>query len=139
MVANIADCRLSSWQSNHVVGQFKLRHPEVYGIDDAAGIMFGRIGKVIVRIVFFLCEFPTQALMFSSDSANVHVFRLGLRLRLRYVESFNRSECGVRTWYLHSNIRGRRCCNNLYPDLNSHPVESELACCRWSCYHSYLK
>ncbi|OJJ06517.1 hypothetical protein ASPVEDRAFT_327633 [Aspergillus versicolor CBS 583.65] len=31
--------------SNYVVGTFKLNHPEVYGIDDAGSLMFGRIGR----------------------------------------------------------------------------------------------
>lgn len=43
----------SSW----TVGMFKLRHPEVYGIDDAGNIMFGRIGRELLGTFFCLCEF----------------------------------------------------------------------------------
>ena len=32
----------------------------MYGIDDAAGIMFGPIGKIVIRAIFFLCETPTE-------------------------------------------------------------------------------
>jgi hypothetical protein len=41
------------------VGQFKLRHPEVYGIDDAGGIMGGRLGKEILYWGFNICEWST--------------------------------------------------------------------------------
>ncbi|PLN76328.1 hypothetical protein BDW42DRAFT_188749 [Aspergillus taichungensis] len=34
---------ITTW-SNYVVGAFKLRHPEVYGIDDAGVLMFDRVG-----------------------------------------------------------------------------------------------
>ncbi|KAL2812320.1 transmembrane amino acid transporter protein-domain-containing protein [Aspergillus granulosus] len=37
---------ISTW-SNYVVGCFKLRHPEVYGIDDAGELMFGRVGREV--------------------------------------------------------------------------------------------
>ncbi|TWU74885.1 hypothetical protein ED733_003319 [Metarhizium rileyi] len=35
---------ITSW-SDYVVGVFKRRHPGVYGIHDAGGLMFGRIGR----------------------------------------------------------------------------------------------
>jgi hypothetical protein len=33
-----------------------LRHLEMYGIDDAGDIMFGRIGREIFSVAFFLCR-----------------------------------------------------------------------------------
>jgi hypothetical protein len=57
----LADCHLLVPQSDYIVGCFKLRHPEVYGIDDAGGIMFGRIGKEVLGVVFFLCEYSARA------------------------------------------------------------------------------
>jgi amino acid permease len=44
---------LTTW-SDYIVGKFKLRHPEVYGIDDAAGLMFGRVGKEVYGISYAL-------------------------------------------------------------------------------------
>ncbi|KAH7147136.1 putative amino acid transporter [Dactylonectria estremocensis] len=35
---------ITSW-SGYIVGSFKLNHPEVYGIEDAGALMFGRIGR----------------------------------------------------------------------------------------------
>lgn len=46
---------IATWTS-YVVGIFRLEHPEVYGIDDAAGLMFGRPGKEIYAAIFWLCE-----------------------------------------------------------------------------------
>ena len=46
---------ISTW-SCYVVGCFKLNHPEVYGIDDAGRLMFGRVGREIFAVAFCLCE-----------------------------------------------------------------------------------
>ncbi|KAJ4328792.1 hypothetical protein N0V84_000799 [Fusarium piperis] len=53
MVALIAIAVITTW-SGYVVGTFKLRHPEVYGIDDAGALMFGRIGREVFGIAFCL-------------------------------------------------------------------------------------
>ncbi|KAM0342563.1 hypothetical protein ACHAPU_009415 [Fusarium lateritium] len=44
---------ITTW-SDLVVGNFKRRHPEVYGIDDAAGLVFGRFGKEFYGISYTL-------------------------------------------------------------------------------------
>ncbi|KAF5588027.1 neutral amino acid permease [Fusarium subglutinans] len=40
--------------NDYIVGTFKLRHREVYGIDDAGGLMFGRAGQEIFGFAFGL-------------------------------------------------------------------------------------
>ena len=50
---------ISTW-SDYVIGQFKLRHREVYGIDDAGQLMFGRFGKEVFGGVFCLCKAPPR-------------------------------------------------------------------------------
>ncbi|KAL2670805.1 hypothetical protein Neosp_014607 [[Neocosmospora] mangrovei] len=44
---------LTSW-SDYVIGMFKLRHREIWGIDDAAGLMFGRVGQEFLGVAFVL-------------------------------------------------------------------------------------
>lgn len=44
---------ITTW-TGYVIGTFKLNHPSVYGIDDAGGIMFGRIGREILATAFCL-------------------------------------------------------------------------------------
>ncbi|KAL6407960.1 amino acid transporter [Ilyonectria robusta] len=44
---------ITTW-SDYMVGVFKLRHPQVYGIDDAGGLMFGRIGRETLAVAFCL-------------------------------------------------------------------------------------
>lgn len=46
---------IATWTS-YMVGVFKMNHREVYGIDDAGGLMFGRIGREVSSIAFSLCE-----------------------------------------------------------------------------------
>ncbi|KAG5757207.1 hypothetical protein H9Q69_000571 [Fusarium xylarioides] len=42
---------MTSW-SGYIIGTFKLRHREVYGIDDAGREMFGKVGREIFDWVF---------------------------------------------------------------------------------------
>lgn len=44
---------VTTW-SDYMVGIFKLRHPEVYGIDDVGHLIFGRVGYVILGGAFVL-------------------------------------------------------------------------------------
>ncbi|KAF5250535.1 hypothetical protein FOXYS1_14872, partial [Fusarium oxysporum] len=44
---------ITTW-SNYIVGIFKIRHPEIYGIDDVGGLLFGRIGREVLGICFCL-------------------------------------------------------------------------------------
>ncbi|KAL3443725.1 transmembrane amino acid transporter protein-domain-containing protein [Aspergillus insuetus] len=44
---------IATWTS-YMVGIFKLRYPDVYGIDDAGGLMFGRIGREVLGAAFSL-------------------------------------------------------------------------------------
>ncbi|KAI8716722.1 Aa-trans domain-containing protein [Fusarium sp. LHS14.1] len=53
LIALIAIAVITTW-SGYVVGTFKLRHPEVYGIDDAGALMFGRMGREVFGIAFCL-------------------------------------------------------------------------------------
>ena len=46
---------ITTW-SNYVVGTFKLRHREVYGIGDMGGLLFGRPGRIFFGIAFCLCQ-----------------------------------------------------------------------------------
>lgn len=48
---------LTGW-SNYMVGAFKLRHPEVYGLDSAGYVMFGKIGRDITLAILQLCIPP---------------------------------------------------------------------------------
>lgn len=45
---------ITTW-SGYVIGTFKLNHPEVYGIDDAGALMFGRTGRIVLSAAFCLC------------------------------------------------------------------------------------
>ncbi len=50
---------ITTW-SDYIVGVFKLHHREVYGIDDAGRLMFGRVGREILGIAFCLCLSTTK-------------------------------------------------------------------------------
>ncbi|KAL1850099.1 hypothetical protein Plec18170_007197 [Paecilomyces lecythidis] len=47
---------IATWTS-YMVGIFKLNHREVYGIDDAGGLMFGKIGREVFAAAFSLCKY----------------------------------------------------------------------------------
>lgn len=39
-----------------MVGVFKLKHSQVYGIDDVGGLFFGRVGREALGVSVVLCE-----------------------------------------------------------------------------------
>ncbi|KAM5354735.1 hypothetical protein ACJ41O_001382 [Fusarium nematophilum] len=53
IIVLIVIAAITTW-SGYIVGTFKLRHPEVYGIDDAGALMFGRAGREVFGIAFCL-------------------------------------------------------------------------------------
>lgn len=46
---------ITTW-SDYIVGVFKIRHREVYGIDDVGDLLFGRPGRIFFATSFLLCE-----------------------------------------------------------------------------------
>ena len=55
IICVIAIAAVTTW-SNYVIGTFKLNHPEVYSIDDAGNLMFGRVGREILGFAVCICE-----------------------------------------------------------------------------------
>lgn len=46
---------ITTW-SDYIIGVFKLRHREVYGIDDVGELLFGKPGRIILGGAFILCK-----------------------------------------------------------------------------------
>lgn len=46
---------ITTW-SDYIIGVFKLRHREVYGIDDVGHLIFGLLGRIVLGSAFVLCE-----------------------------------------------------------------------------------
>ncbi|KAJ5317971.1 hypothetical protein N7508_002479 [Penicillium antarcticum] len=53
VICLLAVAVITTW-SDYMVGVFKLKHREVYSIDDAGGLMFGPIGREVFGFVFCL-------------------------------------------------------------------------------------
>ncbi|KAI7778975.1 hypothetical protein LA080_001492 [Diaporthe eres] len=53
IICLVAVGTIITW-SGYVVGTFKRAHPEVYGVDDAGYLMFGRIGREVFGAAFCL-------------------------------------------------------------------------------------
>ena len=53
LISLVALCALSTW-TGFIVGKFRLRHPSVYSIGDAAEMMFGTMGREIMGGAFWL-------------------------------------------------------------------------------------
>lgn len=54
---------ITTW-SNYIIGVFKKNHPSVYGIDDVGQKLFGKAGKEFFAVVFVLCEYFSNLLIF---------------------------------------------------------------------------
>lgn len=57
---------ITTW-SNHTIGAWKIKHPEVYGFDDAGRILFGSWGREIFSAVVLLCKCPHMDSWTSAD------------------------------------------------------------------------
>ena len=57
---------ITTW-SDYIIGVFKLKHPEVYGIDDVGALLAGRFGYWIMGGAFCLCEYKSLALRGTPD------------------------------------------------------------------------
>lgn len=42
---------MTTW-SDYIVGVFKLKHRQVYGVDDVGQLLFGRVGKEVLAFAF---------------------------------------------------------------------------------------
>lgn len=56
IIALLGIAGMTTW-SNWMVGVFKLKHPEVYGIDDVGRMLFGRFGFELLGAAYTLCEY----------------------------------------------------------------------------------
>jgi amino acid permease len=54
---------------NWVVGTFKLNHREIYGVDDAMYMIFGRVGREILAVAFVLCRSPPPQVVFGTNTS----------------------------------------------------------------------
>lgn len=55
IICMLAVGAITTW-SDYVIGTFKLNHPEIYSIDDVGALLFGRIGRGVVAVMFVLCK-----------------------------------------------------------------------------------
>ena len=55
LIILITIAAITTW-SDYMVGVFKLKHRNVYGIDDVGEMFFGRIGREIFGAAFVLCK-----------------------------------------------------------------------------------
>ncbi|CAG8267120.1 unnamed protein product [Penicillium olsonii] len=62
IICLLAMAVITTW-SGYVIGTFKLRHREVYSIDDAGGVMFGLTGRAILSTGFCLCMCTHQLVL----------------------------------------------------------------------------
>lgn len=54
IICLLAIAALTTYGS-YIIGGFKLNHREIYGIDDATGVVFGRVGREVIGVGFVLC------------------------------------------------------------------------------------
>lgn len=56
VICLIVIAAITTW-SDYIIGVFKLRHSEVYGIDDVGQLLLGRTGRIFLGGAFVLCKF----------------------------------------------------------------------------------
>lgn len=125
IICLIAVGTIITW-SGYVVGVFKIRHPEVYGVDDAGYLMFGRWGREVFGAAFCLCKciFRLPAYTYARSSKEYIcllelTIRLDLHRRLWNARHFNRLERSFSPRDMHSRLCG--CCRGRGFPLRQHP------------------
>lgn len=108
--------------SGYMVGAFKRRHPETYGIEDVGQKIFGRTGREVLGLGFALCgslPYGNWVLQTFCWGCSANMNSLDVRRRLWYARYFHRFEFFVRTRCLHCYLRG--CClhRGLFPRVHS--------------------
>lgn len=110
---------ITTW-SAFEIGKFKVRHRDVYGIDDVGSLLFGSIGKNFLGFIFCLCTFVSHI---HEYECSTDMYRLGLCRRFRNAEHLDQSKCFVHPLHLYGHFRRHRCCDRVlageYPDTGS--------------------
>lgn len=102
---------ITTW-SNYIIGVFKLRHREVYGIDDVGGLLFGRPGKIVLGTAFVLCELVLAG---GGDVALLILIRVDLCCGLWNARHFYWPKCRLLSRHLHRGLCCRRCYYSMRP------------------------
>lgn len=55
IICLLAIAAITTW-SGLQIQNFKLKHPSVYGVDDAGFLMVGRAGREILYVAYLLCK-----------------------------------------------------------------------------------
>lgn len=63
---------ITTW-SDYIIGVFKLRHREVYGIDDVGELLMGRPGRILLGGAFVLCELIFEVPLVTPICSNISV------------------------------------------------------------------
>ena len=70
IICILAVASITTW-SNYVIGKFKLNHPQVYAIDDAGELMFGRLGREALGVGVCICKSSMHPRCVALKRANI--------------------------------------------------------------------
>lgn len=70
MSRELCECKLTAG-ANYNIGQFKLRHPEVYSLSDAGRIMWGKLGGEVLGVIFslYMSVYPLSPQLMAGSSS----------------------------------------------------------------------
>lgn len=116
--------------SNYIVGAFKLRHPNVYGIEDIGRIFLGRFGYEFFGWLFAVCKLTCFVrvcvlIVINARRLGFHCERVIYRF-CYWPECIDVSRCMY--CHLRCYISTRRVRLRHYPDARAHL----LACVGWN-------
>lgn len=138
VICLLAVAAITTW-SAFEIGKFKLRHRDVYGIDDVGSLFFGSIGKNFFGFIFCLCmrcisyRTPTPECEYSA-----YMSRLGLCRRFGDAEHLDQSQCLVHPLHLYGHFRRHRCRDRVFVREYPDPGPDHLDGMGWCVMHSHL-
>lgn len=124
---------LTGWAS-YMIGTFKQRHQGVYGLDDAARLMFGRIGYELFSAIFCICmSYKTL-----QDTTALTDARLDFYCWIRNAGYFHRPERCIFTRNMHCSICCSGCIHGFLPWKYPYARSDKLARMGWTCVYPHF-
>lgn len=141
VIAMLGIAATTSW-SGYMVGVLKVRHPEVYGVDDLGYLLFGSVGRVILGATFCICETtsPNKAALKAHRLCPLKLtvdplLSFCVHSRVWIVESIYWSQCRIITRGVYGRLCGFGCGCGVLRLEHTNARSYKLDCLGRHCMH----
>lgn len=114
---------ITTW-TNYMIGQFKLNHRSVYGIDDMGFKALGPFGREFFAVAYMLCKSSSfRPCIPVADPRSLDLCR-----RIRHARHLNRSQRCIKPRRMYCHLCCRRCNHRIWSLQHSDPRQNFIPC-----------